>query len=405
MSFGIREFKYNFEIPLEDLQAIGTQSVQHVNIKQENPPKNVQEVQEVQEIQEAKTQPTEEVQEIQEIKEAPKEEETITIKYTDTYNKTKPNFGTESNKLKVTPAREITYKELSKVIAHGGTFLSAEYKDPKGDYNKDNIKCIPMLALDIDYSPQKEAEGKEKITMQELTQVLKNDLGITPVIRYPTFSDTDNTSFRLIYKFEKPLNSNEFEALYKCMLNKYPQYLDPATKNSNRLWAGTRHKVIYNDLSVPITEEVIKHLEQYKPVEAQVIKKYKPKAKQVAASNNTFSQFYIKAKYKEDISKKIIKDIDIVEYLSTNFNWSYKVTGNTLHGCCPLHGGDCKTSFVVFKDTNTYTCYSDCNETGNVLSLAYKYYNVTDFSYVALMLCEEYGIEIPINAIEFKKKK
>lgn len=334
-----------------------------------------------------------------------KKEEMIKIKYTDTYNKVKPNFGIESKLLKENEARDITYKELSKVIARGGTFISAEYEDPKGDYNKENIKCIPMLALDIDYNPQKEAEGKQRITMQEFTQLLSNELGITPVISYPTFSDIDNTSFRVIYKFETALSGNKFEEVYKCIINKYPQYLDPATKNSNRLWAGTKHKVIYNDLSRPITEEVLKDLERYKPVIEPKIKEYKPRIQHTPPTTNTiYDNFYIKEEYKKTISDMLIQHIQLDEYIKNKFGGAFTQKGDKLFGACPIHGGSCPTSLVVYLDTNSAYCWSEQQYHG-IIDVASRVYNTNDFSYIAFMLCEEYGIEIPMNAIAEKRTK
>jgi DNA primase len=46
---------------------------------------------------------------------------------------------------------------------------------------------------------------------------------------------------------------------------------------------------------------------------------------------------------------------------------SFKRTGNSLSGPCPLHGGQNRTQFRVSLDKNCWNCFGTCNGGGNIL--------------------------------------
>lgn len=342
---------------------------------------------------------------IKPVEASPKEIAPIRIKFTNRGNKTKPNFGIESKILKQVKPITTTYKQLSNIIARGSTFLAGEFKEGHiGSYDKEDIINVPMLALDVD------GVG---IKLNELQTMIATDFGITPIITYRTFSDTDNTRFRLIYRFTTPISGTKFEGLYECLLNKYSEYLDEKTKNSNRLWAGTCHGVTYNGNDYPITEEVISKFEEYKPVQ-QVLtpskvdtpSKTKEAYKPPKNVEGEYLEYRIKEGYENNVTDLIINSVPIYDFVMQKYGGSYKQTGNKIFGACPLHGGTNKTSFCIYTDDKTYRCFSDCEETGNVYTIAKKYYDTNDLSYIAFKMEEEFNFRIPIYMIkELPKKK
>ena len=51
---------------------------------------------------------------------------------------------------------------------------------------------------------------------------------------------------------------------------------------------------------------------------------------------------------------------------------SFKRTGNSLSGPCPLHGGQNRTQFRVSLDKNCWNCFGTCNGGGNILDFVAK---------------------------------
>ena len=48
-----------------------------------------------------------------------------------------------------------------------------------------------------------------------------------------------------------------------------------------------------------------------------------------------------------------------------------KMGTSRIHGCCPLHD-DSKPSFVIYRNTNTYYCFSACKTGGDSIDLFMK---------------------------------
>ena len=98
-----------------------------------------------------------------------------------------------------------------------------------------------------------DVDGKEnKINMFEMQGLIYKKIGIMPIISYPTFSDTDLTRFRLIYRFENAVDVETFRLFYEAIAWKFKKYIDQATKNANRIWAGTNKSVNYFPKDIPI---------------------------------------------------------------------------------------------------------------------------------------------------------
>ena len=47
--------------------------------------------------------------------------------------------------------------------------------------------------------------------------------------------------------------------------------------------------------------------------------------------------------------------------------------GVTYRGCCPIHGGDNNTAFVINKDNGLYYCHTGCQEGGDVIQFIMRY--------------------------------
>jgi len=142
----------------------------------------------------------------------------------------------------------VTREKLAQLLQKGYAVILAEF-NKYNSINIDNIKGVQLLALDVDES--------KKITMKEMIKKLEEDLNITPVIAYCTFSDTDNTRFRLIYRLAKTLSSKEYTAAYKEFVKRYGDFIDNQPINANRIWQGTNKKVYVNKQDKAITKELI----------------------------------------------------------------------------------------------------------------------------------------------------
>ena len=68
-----------------------------------------------------------------------------------------------------------------------------------------------------------------------------------------------------------------------------------------------------------------------------------------------------------------------------------KRSGDSLSGCCPLHGGSNPTQFRVSISKNCWNCFSDCKQGGNVLDFIAKKEDVSIHA-AASKLCEWFNI-------------
>lgn len=370
---------------------------------------------------------------VEEAKQVYKAEDTICIKYERFARKCKPtNFGAVQKGLETVEALPITFKNLANVIKRGSTFLLGGYHDPKGSHNNhDNLKHMSALGLDIDFDEKKEAEGKQRITRTEFIKLLKDDLGIEPVIHYNTFSDTDNTSFRVVYRFARPLGVEEYKTLYRGLLVKYGAYLDEKVTNPNRLWAGTKHEVYYNSSDSPITEEILKEIKSFIP------QRVEPKQKVTARKPNipvksygnggrlTEAQIlkypsqlqpYLRDRYFAKRELTIIRDhvnreIPIKEILE-RVGAEFVDYGEYWASACVLHSGDNPKGLLVYKpnsrthpnDLNLAKCQTGCNRTYNVWMIAQELYGITDNAQLALLLIEDYNIKSKDLGFEIGKE-
>lgn len=302
-------------------------------------------------------------------------------------------------KLKNLDNVKVARKQLGALIETGHSFILAEFNEA-GSILADNVKQVELLGLDVD-------SKDNPISMQEFMQLIQKDLGITPVIAYPTFSDKgDFKKFRLIYRFYKPICRDEYKVISNGLYSLYNKYLDRQAININRVWQGTNKAVVVNYNDVCIDEKVIEKIKTFIPVEAMTNISYEnmnTRALKFEGNLKKLNNMYIKGKYKHECSEWINKSIDIVDFLYTFYGWQGKKEGNRIVGRCPLHNGDNKRAFVVFTQTNTYSCFTECG-TGNIITLAQKFFNTTDFSSIIFQLMAEYStLEIESDWVGYYK--
>ena len=343
-------------------------------------------------------------------------ENKIRIKYTNKIYKVKPRgkkeWGAVTEELKAVEPREINFRELASIIKSGRCFILANYLEGADDI-KDNtkegkkvIESISAVGLDID-------SKENPITMKEMVHKIRDDLGIAPSICYRTFNDkaendSDGLRFRLIYKLETQVTSEEYTTIYNGLIVKYGKYLDNATSNINRIWATTDKTVFYNREYKPITEEIKEKIKSLIPPKEEVKREFvKKQAKPM---------IYINKEKMKEVAEIINNSIDmedfILDHFSVNGNLERKYSernGEMLVGCCPIHGGDNDTAFNIYKDTNTYCCFTKCEQIhgkkgGDIITVAYIAYKTNDFSSVVKEIVKEYKVNIPNEAIMMRTR-
>ncbi len=278
----------------------------------------------------------------------------------------------------------IDYKDFKEVIEKGHSFILAKYKKGSKTIFENDIEYINAIAIDVD-------SKVNKINMYEMQGLIYKKIGIMPIITYPTFSDTDLTKFRLIYRFENPVDVETFRLFYEAIAWKFKKYIDQATKNANRIWAGTNKNVNYFEKDIPIDLPIL-----LKVINAYSLYLRRSERKTVVAKKETYTEYekkdYIKTEYKEEVIKLIMNNIKLIEFITDKFGGNFKKIGNKYVGRCTIHNGDNKTALVITG--STYRCYTHCG-TGNIFTLAKQVYKIDNFSQLAFRLSEEYKIDIP----------
>ena len=296
--------------------------------------------------------------------------------------------------MKNNECKSVNYKELADIISKGHSVLLADFKEV-GNIKEDNIVSLSCIALDID-------SKENKITMYEMISKINHVYGIYPIIYYCTFSDADTTKFRLIYRLENKIDVETYRALYLAFQWKFEKYLDQATKNANRIWAGTNKNVFYNKNDKPITFDILvkmikTHAASIARVKAKEQAKMSSKYIRCNRNVNFENEEYIKPEYKKKVLDYLINEIDIREFIPKHLGGRFKKHNEKLIGACVLHGGDNESALVI--DEKMYTCFTHCGS-GNIITAARKIYNIDNFSQVAFKLLEEFNLSIPEHYIK-----
>lgn len=310
------------------------------------------------------------------------------IKISNRGYETKPSgeeIGKITNEMKYSNHVEVGFEQLRKYLSLGYSVLLAEFKE-KGNIKSENIEQIECLALDID-------SKDNPITLLDMESLVYKKLGIMPIIKYRTFSDTDFTRFRLIYKFEEPIDAESYKLLYSAIRWKLGKYIDNQAVNPNRIWAGTNKEVDLNDLYIEFkTNDMIKLINNYLKAEKRK-KKSKPVNKAIIDSSQKLEGF-IKTQYKQEVKELLKSNIDLKEYIEKHFGGSWKRKGDSwISRCClPHHAGDRSGESLSIKG-EMYNCFSHCGG-GDLFTIATMVYNTSDFSEIVFNLAKEYSIHI-----------
>ena len=95
--------------------------------------------------------------------------------------------------------------------------------------------------------------------------------------------------------------------------------------------------------------------------------------------------------------------LDIVEIVSENVQ--LKRSGKNLSGFCPFHANTRTPAFVVWPETNTWRCFGQCNEGGDIFKYVMKREG-WDFSEALKHLAERAGVELkPLTPQETIRKE
>ena len=87
----------------------------------------------------------------------------------------------------------------------------------------------------------------------------------------------------------------------------------------------------------------------------------------------------------------IKKQLDIVDIISESVK--LRRSGKNYIGFCPFHANTRTPAFVVFPETNTWRCFGECNEGGDIFRYVMKKEGV-DFKEALKMLAKRAGIQL-----------
>jgi DNA primase len=68
--------------------------------------------------------------------------------------------------------------------------------------------------------------------------------------------------------------------------------------------------------------------------------------------------------------------------------------GQSLRGRCPIHGGENRSAFAVFPDTQRWRCFR-CDEGGDVLDLCQAVENHIEKWTAMLSLAQQFNVDLP----------
>ena len=94
--------------------------------------------------------------------------------------------------------------------------------------------------------------------------------------------------------------------------------------------------------------------------------------------------------------------IDIVDYVSASVK--LKHSGKNYTGFCPFHSNTRTPAFVIFPETQTWRCFGQCNEGGDIFGFVMKKEG-WDFGEALRFLAERAGVQLPTYSVEDNKSK
>lgn len=226
----------------------------------------------------------------------------------DISHKSKPTSGAETTKTLVN--KYITIEELVKYIESGCGFSNPF----RGNRGKDNCEPTNLITIDID---------KVDVDMETIKNSIKG------IIYYPTFSDSEiKHSYRVIVKTDKFINTRYEYKRYSdtliSMLNNKGIEVDNCCNQMERLYFGTNHKCIVNDVEYNYSLSELEEMALFYKISDDTIKsttttKKAVKSKENSLKKNFMNDFMIGVSFNVLENKYISATEDIIE--RTKIDW------------------------------------------------------------------------------------
>lgn len=241
--------------------------------------------------------------------------------------------------------------------------------------------------------------------------MIHNDLGIAPVLKYDTFSSTEEIPrFRLIYLFDRAIaTATEFQDIYRRLNSLYPDIIDVQCSNSNRVWQGT-NKIVNINPKMPIVNvsKFITDLRAKTPdVEVGGTRITKKPFNLAYKSVKSFirNDLNLNFQYLDEIISNIKEQIDILDYL-TDEGFVIK-DGNDKYkrGVCPFHeNADNIHGFFVNMETQKAFCMTHQCVGGDVIDITQTIYSI-NFYDALQKLISDYNVDLPSYCYKRENKE
>lgn len=302
---------------------------------------------------------------------------------------------------------EVTLEQLCKYIGQGHTFISGCVIDTTiKKLSANNTQNYAFFGLDID-------NKGFQITPTQMIDEVKAKLGadVEPTIYYETFTSTpEHKRFRLLYFFEKPIATHQdFKTMYNRLKILFPNCIDQATSNANRLWFGTNkpHTVRINPNFKLLGEDFFKRLEEVIPLDKKGGIARKEAISYAKCDLEHVDDVYRYVWFKNDDETiyelaEYIKDNVPIESYVEMMGADLTDHGDYYNCACPFHQGDNPTAFVIYKASSSAFCFSKQCVAGDVINLCKVFENKTYFEAIKTLL-NRFELDVPKHLINLDK--
>ena len=335
----------------------------------------------------------------------------ITINIDSQGFKQKPSDEKDLNfitgRIRAKTSTEVTLEQLCNYIGRGHTFISGCVIDTTiKKLNASNTQNYAFFGLDID-------NKGFQVTPTQMIDEVKAKLGadVEPTIYYETFTSTpEHKRFRLLYFFEKPIATHQdFKTMYNRLKILFPNCIDQATSNANRLWFGTNkpHTVRINPNFKLLGEDFFKRLEEVIPLDKKGGIARKESINYAKCDLEHVDDVYRYVWFKND-DETIY---ELAEYIKDNIPIDHYVEmmgadltdhGDYYNCACPFHQGDNPTAFVIYKASSSAFCFSKQCVAGDVINLCKVFENKTYFEAIKTLL-NRFELDVPKHLINLDK--
>ena len=335
----------------------------------------------------------------------------ITINIDSQGFKQKPSDEKDLNfitgRIRAKASTEVTLEQLCNYIGRGHTFISGCVIDTTiKKLNASNTQNYAFFGLDID-------NKGFQVTPTQMIDEVKAKLGadVEPTIYYETFTSTpEHKRFRLLYFFEKPIATHQdFKTMYNRLKILFPNCIDQATSNANRLWFGTNkpHTVRINPNFKLLGEDFFKRLEEVIPLDKGGGIARKEAINYAKCDLEHVDDVYRYVWFKNDdetiyeLAEYIKDNIPIESYVEM-MGADLTDHGDYYNCACPFHHGDNPTAFVIYKASSSAFCFSKQCVAGDVINLCKVFENKTYFEAIKTLL-NRFELDVPKHLINLDK--